>query len=86
MEIWLLVRADCPSCRDARAVWQEAAAEKGVPLQCVDAEADPEGRRLAQRVGLRTYPAVVIDGELKAVGVQSRAQALALLETGPDMG
>lgn len=85
MEIWLLVRADCPTCREARSVWQQAAADKGVPFQCVDAEADPTGRQLAQRHGLRTYPAVVIDDRLMAVGVQSRAQALALLENGPQM-
>ncbi|HKJ76627.1 MAG TPA: thioredoxin family protein [Gammaproteobacteria bacterium] len=86
MEIWLLVRADCPTCVDARAVWRQAAAEKGVRFHCVDAEDDPEGRRLAERAGLRTFPAVIIDGQLKAVGVQSRAQALALLENGPEMG
>lgn len=86
MEIWLLVRSDCPSCRDARTVWQAATAERGLSFHCLDAEADPEGRQLAERHSLKTFPAVVIDGQLKAVGVQSRAQARALLEDGPEMG
>lgn len=84
MEVWLLVIADCPSCREAEGVWRTATAERTAGFQVADARTDPEGRRLAEGLRLRTFPAVIIDGELKAVGVQSRAQALALLEEGPE--
>lgn len=41
------------------------------------------GRELAHRLRVRTIPAVVIDGELKAVGVQSPAEARQMVAAAP---
>jgi hypothetical protein len=41
--------------------------------------AHPEGRRLADALQLRTIPAVVIDGVLVAIGVQTLEEARTLI-------
>jgi hypothetical protein len=45
--------------------------------------AQPEARSVAQRLALRTVPAVVIDGRLVAVGVQPLHMALELVADAP---
>ncbi len=74
MKIELLVSEWCPTCPAAERVWREVAAERDIELALVDL-AQFEGRELARRLGIRTIPAVVLDGVLAAVGVQSLAEA-----------
>ncbi len=45
----------------------------------VTEDASPEGQRALTRLGLRALPAVLLNGQLVAVGVQTRDQALELL-------
>jgi glutaredoxin len=78
----LLVSDWCPTCPQAEQVWRAAAAERDFELAVVDL-AQPEGRELAQRLRIRTIPALVIDGELKAVGVQSLPDAHRMVAAAP---
>jgi glutaredoxin len=80
--VQLLVSEWCPTCPNAEAVWRQVAAEKDIRFAVVDL-AQPEGRELASRLRLKTVPAVVIDGKLAAVGVQSAAEARALVAAAP---
>jgi hypothetical protein len=43
----------------------------------------PEGRKLAERLQLQTIPALVVDGVLVAIGVQSAEEARALVSRAP---
>lgn len=45
--------------------------------------AQPEGRRLVDSLRLRTVPALVIDGRLMAIGVQTPFEARALVARAP---
>lgn len=78
MEVRLLVSQWCPVCPQAEAVWSEVTKQHPVDYQVLDI-AKPEGRTLVANLRIRTVPAVVVDGQLKAVGVQSVPEALALL-------
>ncbi|MDA8389313.1 MAG: thioredoxin family protein [Gammaproteobacteria bacterium] len=78
MEVRLLVSQWCPVCPQAEAVWAEVAKRHPIDYRVLDI-AKPEGRTLVAGLRIRTVPAVVIDGGLKAVGVQSMHDALALL-------
>lgn len=80
--VQLLVSEWCPTCPSAEAVWRQVAAEKDIRFAVVDL-AQPEGRELASRLRIKTVPAVVIDGKLAAVGVQSPAEARALVAAAP---
>lgn len=79
MKIELIVSGVCPFCLKAEKVWREAAAARGCEFYVVDL-AQPEGAALAQEFKLKTVPAIVIDGVLRAVGVQSPEEALTLLQ------
>jgi hypothetical protein len=59
-------------------VWRQVADERALDFSVINL-ADPEGRRLADDLQLRTIPAVVIDGVLVAIGVQSLEEARALI-------
>lgn len=82
LKVELLVSEWCPTCPQAERVWRRVATEREIELAVVDL-AQPEGRELAQRLRIRTIPAVVIDGTLKAVGVQEPEEARAMVAGAP---
>lgn len=79
MKIELIVSGICPFCLEAEKVWRAAAADHGHEFAVVDIS-QPEGAALAQCLKLQTVPALLIDGTLRAVGVQSPEEALALIQ------
>jgi thioredoxin-like negative regulator of GroEL len=79
MKLELLVADWSPSCRRAEAVWQQIAQERGVEVQIIDVD-QPQGQALMQRLQLKTIPALLIDGQLVAIGVQSEQAARALID------
>jgi len=83
MRVELLVSDWCPTCPAAEAVWRRVAAEKDIDYAVLDL-AQPEGKRLARDLRVRTIPALVIDGQLKAVGVLPLGEARALVAAAPD--
>jgi glutaredoxin len=81
MTLQLLVSKWCPTCPAVERVWSEAAAREGLELEVLDV-GDPVGRNVAVDLGIRTVPAMVIDGKLRALGTCTISQALALLQQG----
>ncbi|HEV2548858.1 MAG TPA: thioredoxin family protein [Stellaceae bacterium] len=78
MKLQLLVSKWCPSCPTAEQVWSKVAAGNGLTLEVLDV-GQPAGRHLALELGIRTVPAIVIDGTLRGVGTSSIADAFALV-------
>lgn len=78
MKVELLVARDSEPCAKAIALWRSISQYRGHTLTVLPVE-DPEGKRLQTQLGLRALPAVLLDGQLVAVGLQSEAQALDLL-------
>lgn len=85
MKVELLVSEWCPTCPQAEQVWRTVAAQRDFEFAVVDL-AQPEGRELAQRLRIRTIPALVIDDELKAIGVQSASDAHRMVAAAPLRG
>jgi hypothetical protein len=79
MKIELIVSGVCQFCLEAEKVWRTATADREFEFAVVDI-GQPEGAALAQRLNLQTVPALMIDGTLRAVGVQSPEEALALIQ------
>lgn len=79
MKLQLLVSQWCPTCPAAEKVWSDAAARQGLALDVLDV-GKPDGRRVASELGIRTVPAVVIDGKLRSLGVCTVSEALAKLQ------
>lgn len=82
MKVELLVSEWCATCPAAEKVWREVADQKDIGFAVVDAT-QPEGREIVARLRVRSVPSVVIDGVLRAVGVQSMEEALALVADAP---
>jgi len=78
MKIELVIAQGCPFCREAEKVWRKAVAERQAELRLLDVSL-PDGQVLTQRLSLNTVPAVLIDGTLKGVGVQTLEEARRLL-------
>lgn len=78
MKVQLLVSASCAPCDQAEKVWRRVAGEHELDFSVVDL-AEPEGQRLANLLQLKTIPALVVDGMLVAIGVQSPEEARALV-------
>lgn len=83
MRVELLVSEWCVTCPAAEAVWRTVAAEKDIDYAVLDL-AQPEGKRLARELRIRSIPALVVDGELKAVGVLPLADARKIVAAAPD--
>jgi glutaredoxin len=82
MLVQLLVSEWCHTCPAAEKVWRDAADEREFDFAVVDVM-QPEGREIVARLRVRSVPSVVIDGELKAVGVQTPQEARALVADAP---
>lgn len=83
MKVELLVSEWCASCHDAERIWRQVAEDKQIEFAVVDM-GQPEGRELATRLRIRSIPAVVIDGELKHIGLLDHSAATELVATAPD--
>ncbi len=79
MELLLLVSPAFAPCRDAERVWQTVATETGGTLRIMDINS-AEGQKTAERLHVAVVPAVVLDGRLLAIGVQSAEEARKLIE------
>lgn len=83
MKVQLLVSEWCEPCDKAEEIWRRVAEEREIQFEVLDM-AQPEGREVARRLGIRTIPSVVIDDRLKALGVVSHSAALDLVAGAPE--
>ncbi|WP_018876395.1 MULTISPECIES: thioredoxin family protein [unclassified Thioalkalivibrio] len=83
MKVELLVSEWCASCHDAERIWRQVAEDKQIDFAVVDM-GQPEGRELATRLRIRSIPAVVVDGELKHIGLLDRTAATELVGAAPE--
>jgi len=80
MRVELLVTRDSSACRKAELVWQSICEKNNLTLRVID-DAGPQGRQVLARLALNALPAILLDGRLVAVGVQTQDQAMELLRT-----
>ena len=82
MKVQLVVSEACEPCDQALVIWRGVADELALDFSVVNL-AGPEGRALADRLRIRTIPALVVDGVLTAIGVQSPEEARSLVTRAP---
>lgn len=78
MRVELLVTRDSSACRKAESVWHSICEKNNLTLSVLD-DVSPEGRRVLARLALNALPAILLDGRLVAVGVQTEDEAMELL-------
>lgn len=79
MRLELLITTPCTVCQKARQVWERVAAAQNITLNVIDI-ADPAGEILMTRLALKTVPAIIVDGSLEGIGVQSEEEATRILD------
>ena len=79
MRVRLVVSDDCAPCRVAETIWRSACAKRGMTLEVVDL-GSAAGAAISKSFEIRTLPAVLIDDDLVAVGVQNPSQVDAMIE------
>ena len=83
MRVQLLTSEWCAPCRDAEEVWRAVADRRDIAFEVLDV-AQPEGRAMVSRLGVRTIPSTIIDGTLGHIGVPSPSEATALVAAAPE--
>ncbi|MFA7593605.1 MAG: thioredoxin family protein [Thiohalobacteraceae bacterium] len=78
MHVQLLIAPWCTSCHRAQEIWQRVCERHGMTLEILDLET-LAGEETAGRLHLKIMPAVLFDGQPRAIGVQSEDEAEALL-------
>lgn len=79
MRVQLLIAAWCSSCQRAQELWERVCARRGIGLEILDLDT-PAGEAAAARHHLKIMPAVLIDDQPRAIGVQTEAEIEALLK------
>lgn len=79
MKIQLLITKGSEPCSRAQAVWRTVCAERKVELHVIDVQ-QPGGAELCEGLRLSALPALMLDGKLTAVGVQTPEEARSLLD------
>jgi len=85
MRVELLLTRNSASCRKAELVWRSICDENKLTLRVLEDDS-PEGRHVLARLNLHALPAILFDGRLVAVGVQTPEQALDLLRAAGNGG
>ncbi|MEW6613798.1 MAG: thioredoxin family protein [Pseudomonadota bacterium] len=80
MQVTLLTSKWCPTCPEAEKVWSEVARQRPIEYQVLDV-GDKAGRTLVSNLRIKSVPALVVDGKLKAVGVHSLGEALKMVDS-----
>jgi len=83
IKVQLLVSEWCAPCRSAEEVWRGVAQKKSIAFEVLDV-GQPEGRAIVTRLGIKTIPSTVVDGELRFLGVPSSKEAMELVAAAPD--
>lgn len=78
MHIQLLIASWCSSCQRAQKIWTDICARHGLALEILDLDT-PAGEAVTHRHHLKIMPAVLIDDQPRAIGVQTEAEAEAVL-------
>lgn len=81
MEIFLLTTDWCESCREAEALWRQVCEESGTAFRALNIEEDEQARAFAERLTLSSYPALLCDGKVLAVGLPSAEKARELISS-----
>ena len=78
VKIYLLLSGSYPSCQQTRQVWQEACEQFGLELISYDIE-DTRGETLARTLAVNTFPALIVENKVCAVGHPNRGSAYDLI-------
>ena len=79
MLLQLIILENKVSSEGEQDVWREACQARGMELEIIDANGS-EGKKLADALALSIFPALIIDGEIKVIGIPDKQMAGKVLD------
>jgi hypothetical protein len=79
MQVQLLLADHCDSCYQAEYMWRSLCEEQHWELQVLDIQQDAEAQQLVEQLQLVAFPALLVNGQVKAVGLLDKAMARSIL-------
>ena len=79
MQLQLILAGTYDTCKDTQKVWETVCNEHQLSLETFDIE-KPEGEKLASQLAIKSFPALVVDGKIKAVGHPDIDKARAMIK------
>jgi len=79
MKLQLLIAGQWPSCLETRDIWQSVCKQQGVELELIEVE-DEQGQELIDRLGIKSFPVLLADGKIRAVGRPDPQHAADILQ------
>ncbi len=79
MKLQLILMGHYPSCETAEEIWQAACDSHDIELEVLDLDS-AEGSALADRLGLKSFPALIKNNQVLAIGNPDAQTASELLD------
>ncbi len=80
VKVILVTTKTCVYCPTAKKIWQEIRQSRNFEYEEVDA-GTPSGQKIAQKFGIMSVPATIIDGKVEFVGVPDKTRALSIIDS-----
>ncbi|HED15427.1 MAG TPA: hypothetical protein ENI64_01205 [Gammaproteobacteria bacterium] len=80
MQLQLILTDNCSSCAQTRKLWETVCDEFQLELIVLNLDS-PDGKKLANTNALKTFPALLVEGRVRMVGLPGAQSARKLLET-----
>lgn len=78
MKIQLILAGPYSSCQHTRQIWEKACNNNDLKLEAIDLESET-GQKLEKSLNIKSFPALIVDGQIKAVGHPDAASATELI-------
>ncbi len=78
MELILLLAGPYSSCVKTQQVWQETCVKQNIELEVIDLE-HAQGQALADQLNLKSFPALIINQKVIAVGNPDKYKAAKII-------
>ncbi len=79
MKLILIISGRYPSCNVSKKIWFETCVQNNIELEVFDME-NSNGRNIAETLNLKTFPALIRDGKVIAVGQPNSKTAEKLIQ------
>lgn len=80
MKAILILAGAFSSCTATQIIWQDLLDKKKIPLEAYDIR-DDEGKQLSEKFKIKSFPALLIDEKVIAVGHPSESSAKEIIDS-----
>ena len=80
MKAILILAGPYSSCKATELIWQEACRTENIELETIDLN-HKEGQELSSKLSVKSFPALIINNKIVAVGNPDKKDALKIIKS-----